>query len=511
MLFDEPFESKAGGGLVIVSSVRGVAEQTSHSPLSLPAGNGQRQFVQDWRASSTGDRLTFSTIVATLSTLSLGFRPCNNILAWLARLRQGRVRSGCHARYLPCPRIARILPQSLTKLCDTIGVMGEIYLDHNATTPLLPEAWDAMRSAGFGNPASGHHAGRRARRALEDARERIASLLGAFPDEVVFTSGATEANNLAVFGQAGPLSLCRTRRSAAAAVSLRAAASLLEHPCVVEPLRELERRGVPVEWLAVSPRGVLLPPTLDPETRLVCVMLANHETGALQPVSDVAVSLPPGAALHCDAAQAVGKIPVDFRTLGAATLSASAHKFGGPTGVGLLIVRRGVKLAPQLFGGHQQQGRRPGTEPAALAAGMAAALDHAVTHMSESAARFARFRSRLWERLSASASPVILNGVGVGEPDTLPTTLNLSFPGCRGDLLVPALDLAGVACSTGSACSSGSMLPSPVLKAMGVPDEVLRSAVRFSFGAGLAGADIDDGADRIAAVVRRMRESGKMG
>lgn len=371
--------------------------------------------------------------------------------------------------------------------------MTEIYLDHNATTPLLPQAWDAMRAAGFGNPASGHFAGRRARRTLEDARERIASLLGAFPDEVVFTSGATEANNLAVFGQAG-----------------RAAASLIEHPCVVEPLRELERRSVPVEWLPVSPRGVLLPPAFHPETRLVCVMLANHETGALQPVSDIALSLPPGAALHCDSSQAVGKIPVDFRALGATTLSASAHKFGGPTGVGVLLVRRGVKLSPQLFGGHQQQGRRPGTESATLAAGMAAALDHAVAHMGENAAKYAGFRSRLWERLSASASPVILNGVGVGEPDTNPTTLNVSFPGCRGDLLVPALDLAGVACSTGSACSSGSMLPSPVLKAMGVADEVLRSAVRFSFGPGLADADIDDAADRTAAVVRRMREAGKM-
>ena len=372
--------------------------------------------------------------------------------------------------------------------------MREIYLDHNATTPLLPAAREAMLSAGFGNPASGHAAGRRARRTLEDARERVAALLGAFPDEVVFTSGATEANNLAVFGQAD-----------------RAVSSHLEHPCVVEPLRELERRGVPVEWLPVSSRGVLLPPTFHPDTRLVCVMLANHETGAIQPVSDIALSLPPGAALHCDAAQAVGKLPVNFRALGASTLSVSAHKFGGPMGVGLLLVRRGVKLAPQLFGGHQQQGRRPGTEPAPLAAGMAAALDHAVSHLAENAARYAGFRARLWERLSRGAAPVILNGPGVGEPDTIPTTLNISFPGCRGDLLVPALDLAGVACSTGSACSSGSILPSPVLKAMGVPDDVLRSAVRLSFGVGLTDADIDDAADRIGAVVRRIRGAGKMG
>ena len=271
--------------------------------------------------------------------------------------------------------------------------MTPIYLDHNATTPVLPEAWDAMRAAGFGNPASAHHAGRHARRALEDARERIAALLGAFPDEVVFTSGATEANNLAVFGQAG-----------------RAAASVIEHPCVVEPLRQLERRGFPVDWLPVDSRGVLLPPVVHPDTRLVCVMLANHETGALQPVSDIALSLPPGVALHCDAAQAVGKISVDFRTLGVATLSASAHKFGGPKGVGALLVKRGAKLAPQVFGGHQQQGRRPGTEPAPLAAGMAAALDVAVRGMSVNAVKYARFRARLYALLCEVASPVVVNG-----------------------------------------------------------------------------------------------------
>ena len=408
--------------------------------------------------------------------------------------------------------------------------MTPIYLDHNATTPVLPEAWDAMRAVGFGNPASAHQAGRHARRALEDAREQIAARLGAFPDEVLFTSGATEANNLAVFGHCEnptpnpspqrrgepesmptPPSLGGKGVGAFGSPIARAAASLIEHPCVVEPLLHLERRGFAVDWLPVDSRGVLRVPEIHPDTRLVCVMLANHETGAIQPVRDIASSLPPGVALHCDAAQAVGKMLVNFRALGVTTLSASAHKFGGPKGVGLLLVKRGTKLAPQVFGGHQQQGRRPGTEPAPLIAGMAAALDHAVRNLSENVAKFARFRARFWERVSFLASPVVLNGPGIGEPDTNSATLNISFPGCRGDLLVMALDLAGVACSTGSACSSGSMLPSPVLKAMGVPDDVLRSAVRFSFGGGLENADIDEAADRVGAAVRRMREAGKMG
>jgi cysteine desulfurase len=376
--------------------------------------------------------------------------------------------------------------------------MRPIYLDHNATTPLLPEAWAAMRAVGdeaFGNPSSAHHAGRKARQALEDARERVAALLGAQPDEVTFTSGATEANNLAVFGLAAG----------------RAAASLIEHPCVVEPVRQLEARGAAVEWLPVDSRGIVRFPAVHPGTHLVCVMLANHETGAIQPVRDIASSLPPGVALHSDAAQAVGKVPVNFRELGVTTLTASAHKFGGPQGVGVLLTKRRTKLQPLLYGGHQQQGRRPGTEPVALAVGMATALDHRVRDMVADRAKLEALRERLWNRLREVASPVVLNGPEIGAPDALPTTLNVSFPGCRADLLLMALDLAGVACSTGSACSSGSLLPSPVLRAMGVPEEVLRSALRFSFGPAVEFADIDEAADRISSAVRTARASGKMG
>jgi cysteine desulfurase len=377
--------------------------------------------------------------------------------------------------------------------------MGTIYLDHNATTPLLPEAWDAMRPAlaeAMGNPASAHHAGRKARRLLEDARERVAALLGAAPDEVTFTSGATEANNLAVFGLAAGHVL----------------ASPVEHPCVGEPLRQLEGRGVAVGWLPVSLRGIVpadsVAPLVRADTSLVSVMLANHETGALQPVRDIAAALPPGVLLHTDAAQAVGKVGVNFRQLGVAALTASAHKFRGPAGVGVLLLKRGTPFRPLLFGGHQQHGRRPGTEPVALAVGLAAALDHAVRTLDATRAELGELRARLWERLKELAAPVVLNGPEVGAPDALPTTLNVSFPGCRADVLVMALDLAGVACSTGSACSSGSLLPSPVLRAMGVADDVLRSAVRFSFGPPLTTADIDDAAGRIGNAVRRARGIG---
>ena len=384
-------------------------------------------------------------------------------------------------------------------------VMKPIYLDHNATTPLLPEAAEAMRAVPFGNASSAHHIGRAARRALEDAREQIAALLGVSPDEVVFTSGATEANNLALFGLARSSIL----------------ASPLEHPCVIEPLRQLETRGFAVDWLPVSSRGVVecgpLAPRADANDRsrrerttLLAVMLVNHETGAIQPVRAIAAALPAGIAFHCDAAQAVGKMPVDFHELGVTTLTASAHKFGGPKGAGVLLLKRGTHLQPLLFGGHQQQGRRPGTEPAALAVGMAAALDHAVRHMHENRAKLGSLRAQLWGRLQELAAPVVLNGPEIGSPDALPTTLNVSFPGCRADLLLMALDLGGVACSTGSACSSGSLLPSPTLRAMGVADELLRSAMRFSFGPGLDLADSDDAADRIGSAVRQLRGAGKM-
>ncbi len=421
--------------------------------------------------------------------------------------------------------------------------MHQIYLDFNATTPLLPEAWEAMRplmSENFGNPSSAHYAGRKARQALEDARERIAFLLGAFPDEVTFTSGATEANNLAILGLSGrphpsflsshpptpsprgrgaedllPLSPGERglggegRKPLGADGHPHIIASHLEHPCVVEPLRQLEVHGFAVEWLSVSRRGILHLETvraaLQAQTKLVCVMLANHETGAIQPLNEIASVLPQEVALHCDAVQAVGKIPVNFQRLGVTTLTASGHKFGGPKGIGVLLTKRGTQLKPRLFGGHQQRGLRPGTEPVPLAVGMAAALECAVRNLNANHLKLEALRERLWMRLRELTAPVVLNGPEIGAVDVVPTTLNVSFPGCRADLLLMALDLAGVACSTGSACSSGSLLPSPVLAAMGIPEEELRSALRFSFGPLVELSEIDEAAIRIGSVVSKAR------
>jgi cysteine desulfurase len=376
--------------------------------------------------------------------------------------------------------------------------MDLVYLDNNATTSLAPGVLDAMRPhlEHAGNAASAHRFGRRARQALEDARERVAARLGAHADEVVFTSGATEANNLAVTGLAG---------DPPGAVL----ASPIEHPSVAEPLRRLRERGFDVEFFPVGSDGRVSlsrrvypggPDSGDqPRRSLVVCMLVNHETGAVQPVRELR-ELAPDVPFHCDAVQAAGKLPIDFHALGVTTLSLSAHKFHGPQGVGALLVRRSAALRPLLHGGHQQRGLRPGTEPVAPAVGLAAALDLACRRREERLAHVTRLRDGLLEHLRAQAGPVAVNG------DGLPYTLNVSFPGLAGDVLLMALDLAGVACSTGSACSSGSLLPSPTLQAMGVPDDVLRSAMRFSFSALTSPDEAREAARRISAVVNRLRQ-----
>lgn len=380
--------------------------------------------------------------------------------------------------------------------------MEPIYLDNNATTPLLPAVRAAMLpyfDEVFGNPASAHRAGQRARRALEDAREQLAALLDAAPDEVLFTSGATESNNLALFGLAGePPGHLLT--------------SPVEHPSVHEPLRQLAERGCSLTYLPVDAVGRLnpadLPALLRADTRLLVVQLANHETGVVQPLLELAGvgHDTPRLAVHTDATQAVGKLPVRFHELGVDTLSCSAHKFHGPKGIGALLVRRGCPLRPLFHGGQQQQARRPGTEPVPLVVGMVAALALAHQEATTRRAHLLGLRRRFLELLHAQAAPVVLNGPTEGEPGFgLPHTLNLSFPGCRADALLMNLDLAGIACSTGSACSSGSLLPSPVLQAMGVSAARLASAMRFSLSSLITETALAEAAQRIAQVVRRLR------
>jgi cysteine desulfurase len=372
--------------------------------------------------------------------------------------------------------------------------MKPIYLDNCASTALAPAAWDAMRPYWMdqpGNPASSHQYGRRARQGLENAREQIAALLDAQPDEVLFTSGATEANNLAVFG------IADSRHPG------RVLTSQLEHPSVVEPIRRLVQRGFTVEDLPVADDGrIQVPPNLDlSNVRLIAVQLANHETGAVQPMS-----FPPGHTFHCDAAAAAGKMAISFRQLPARTLTVSAHKFHGPKGIGALLVRKGFALRPLFFGGHQQHGIRPGTEPVALAVGMAEALRWSLDNLEAHRAHLGELRRRFLAHLEEHAAPVVLNGPADGG---VPGTLNLSFPGCQADALLMSLDLAGVACSTGSACSSGSLLPSPVLLAMHRFGEVLNSAMRFSFSPLNTVDEVDEAARRIVQCVNRLRREGR--
>lgn len=381
-----------------------------------------------------------------------------------------------------------------------------IYLDHNATTALDPRVWEAMRAhfLGAGNAESRHTAGRRARRAWDEARETVASVLGADPDEVVFTSGGTEANNLALFGlteEKGPG---------------RIVSSPIEHPSVAEALELLAHRGFAVARPDVDDEGLAdaeaMAALLGDQTRLATLMLANNETGALQPVARLAeLAAAKGVPVHTDAVQAVGRVPVDFRALGVSTLAASAHKFHGPVGVGVLLVRKGVNLAPQLIGGGQQQGRRPGTVAVPLAVGLAKALDLWRIEAESRTAAWRTLAKRLEDGITQALGPdrVARNGP-TDASKRLPQTVNLGFVGLDGDAILMQMDLAGVSISLGSACASGSTQPSPTLQAMRVPPDRLRSSVRFSLGAFTTEAEIDQTISRVVAAVERLPASRQL-
>jgi cysteine desulfurase len=382
--------------------------------------------------------------------------------------------------------------------------MHPIYLDHNATTPMDPGVLEAMRPyflAG-GNAESRHGFGRSARRAWEDAKETVARILGADPSEVIFTSGGTESNNLAIFGLAG-----------AENAPGHVVTSPIEHPAIIEPVARLEAAGFAVDCVPVDAQGLAdaarMAATFRDDTRFATLMLANNETGAIQPVGELAaLAASRGIPVHTDAVQAVGRIPVDFHAMGVSTLAASAHKFHGPVGTGLLLVRSGVRLGSRLFGGGQQQGRRPGTVAVPMAVGLAAALKAWHEESAARAARWTALRDRLEAGLVAALGPerVIRNGPTRDER-RLPQTLNVGFPGLDGDALLMQLDLAGIAASLGSACASGSTRPSPTLMAMRVPDDRLRSSVRFSLGATTTEAEIDEAVRRIVGVVDRIAEA----
>lgn len=379
-----------------------------------------------------------------------------------------------------------------------------IYLDHNATTPVLPVVVEAMRACWAEpqlNPASQHAFGRRARRVLEEARERIAELLGADitsarPDGVIFTSGGTEANNLAIQGLL-PLPWGEGRGEGVSSAHL--IISAVEHPSVTSLADEMSRRCKQIDRLGVDSQGVIrvdqIAGLLRPETRLVAVMLGQNETGVLQPVAELAdICNRRQVPLHSDAAQVIGKLPADFRALGVATMAVAAHKFGGPLGIGALVVRHGTNLRPQMFGGFQQGGLRPGTESVALAVGMCRALELWHDERHERASRLRELRDRFERAILAGWPAAVVIGA---DAERLPHTSHIAFVGLDRQALFMALDQVGVACSTGSACASGSSERSPVLIAMGCNEAVLDSALRFSLGVSTTAAEVDEAAARI--------------
>ncbi len=382
--------------------------------------------------------------------------------------------------------------------------MSRVYLDNNATTPVAPEVAEAMLRylrEDFGNASSVHWYGQRARDAVEQARAQVARLIGAHPSDVIFTSGGTESDNMSVFGAAGG-----TRTSPSSGTK-HVITTAIEHPAVLYSVRELETRGVDATYVAPGAGGVVDPGEVSrairPETVLITVMLANNEVGTLQPVAEIGrVARERGITLHTDAVQAVGKVPVNVEALGVDLLSLSAHKLYGPKGVGALYVRKGTRLEPLMHGGHHERDRRPGTEnvPGIVALGAAAEL--AAQKLDEDAQRIAALRDRLQAGILEHVEGVTVNGDAAHRQ---PNTLNVSFQGLKGESLVMALDLEGVACSTGSACSSGSTEPSHVLTAMGLSKEAARGSLRLSFGRYNSEADVDTALEAIARVVARLR------
>jgi cysteine desulfurase len=381
----------------------------------------------------------------------------------------------------------------------TVPLPPMIYLDYNATTPLLPAAFEAMRpylETHYGNPSSIHAVGREARAAVDNARDRMAQLLGAKPHEIIFTGGGTESDNLAILG------LARHR----AGKGKHLITCTTEHHAVLHAFEHLQKReGFRVTFLPVDRFGRLNPEqvreAIGDDTTLVSIMTANNETGTLQPVREIAAMCRErGVLFHTDAIQSFGKEPLRAGEFDA--MSLAAHKFGGPKGAGVLYLGSGISIERLQHGGSHENERRPGTENVAAIVGLAAAAEAAVTNVAAESERQSRLRDRLWVGAKAAYPDAVLNG----HPELrLGNTLNLSFPGLDGEGLLIAMDLAGVAVSSGSACMVGSVMPSHVLLAMGIAPEIAHSTVRFSLGKQTTEQQIEDAIPRIAGVLTRLQ------
>ncbi|MGD2174569.1 MAG: cysteine desulfurase NifS [Candidatus Brocadiaceae bacterium] len=378
--------------------------------------------------------------------------------------------------------------------------MKRVYMDHSATTPTRREVIDAMVpyfGEEYGNPSSVHSAGQRTREVVEEARRSIALQLGASPDEIVFTSGGTESDNLAIGGVA-----------AAGGPEGHVITSAVEHKAVLKACEVLEKRGHAITRLPVDEYGRVDPAdlrdALRPDTVLVSIMTANNEVGTIQPVAELAaVAAEVSVPFHTDAVQAVGKIPVDVDALGVDLLSLSAHKFYGPKGVGALYVRAGTRIEPMQVGGHHEGGRRAGTENVPGIVGMAEALRLACAEMSDEAQRLRALRDHLQEGLMEAVEDVRLNG---HPTERLPHLLNLSFTNVEGESMLLSLDAVGVCVSTGSACTSGTLDPSHVLIAMGIPPEVAHGSLRFSLGRQNTREQVEYVLQKLPPIVERLRQ-----
>ena len=382
-----------------------------------------------------------------------------------------------------------------------------IYLDHNATTPIHPAAAEATMCALrdlFGNASSVHYYGQQAKAALDVARSATAALIGAEPSEIIFTSGGTESDNFAIRGAAEALETAGRKHLITSGI---------EHEAVINTFKALARRGWKTTLLPLDATGIVSPDRLlevmADDTALVSIMHANNEIGTIQPIAELAqIAHARGALFHTDAVQSAGKIPVSVRALGVDLLSLSGHKFYGPKGSGLLWARRGVRLSPFLSGGKQERNRRAGTENVPGLIGMGVAAEHALNTMPAESARLTLLRDRLEQGILAAVPHTDVNGARMPR---VPNTTNISFERIEAESLLIALDLEGVAVSTGSACSSGTLEPSHVLKAMGLSSHRAQNSIRFSLGAGNTEEHIDHVIAVLPQIVTKLRSLSAVG
>jgi cysteine desulfurase len=381
-----------------------------------------------------------------------------------------------------------------------MSVVQRFYFDHNATTPIAPEVLETMVSClgqVYGNASSIHHFGQSAKQRLEAARRQLATLINAAAQEIVFTGGGTEADNMAILGAV----------RAAAGDRKHVITCAIEHPAVLSTVKQLAAEGVEITGLRVPATGIVNPDdfrrALQPETVLISVMHANNELGTIQPIAEIAqIAREAAVPLHVDGVQALGKLPVDVQALGVDLYSLSGHKLYAPKGVGALYVRRGTRIAPIAFGGHHERDRRPGTENVPGLAAFGAAAELAGRRMQEDGERLGQLRDRLE---NAVLDRIPGSGVNGSRWNRVPNTSNLYFDGIDGEALVIALDLRGFAVSTGAACSSGALTPSHVLKAIGLSDDRARASMRFSLGRSNTVEQVDALVEAIQAGVAHLR------